>query len=135
MSAASNQRGGARAGEVAFHHPVAFWFGVVAVTAGVLLHIPMVLHGRHNGYRLAGMPMDAGMLIGMAAILVGLVASLYGLYPRASERGIGGPVNLRIQAMDDAPIGLAHIGLLLTMAVAITIDIMIRPRWPSSSRG
>ena len=124
MSVASNQRGGARAGEVAFHHPVAFWFGVVAVTSGVLLHIPMVLHGRHNGYRLAGMPMDAGMLIGMAAILVGLVASLYGLYPRASERGIDGPVNLRIQAMDDAPISLAHIGLLLTMAVAITIDIM-----------
>ena len=65
---------------------MAFWFGVVAVTAGVLLHIPMLLHGRHNGYRLVGMPMDAGMLIGMAAILVGRVASLYGLYPRASER-------------------------------------------------
>ena len=96
----------------------------MAVTSGVLLHIPMVLHGRHNGYRLAGMPMDAGRLIGMAAILVGLVASLGGLYPRPSERGIGGPVNLPIQAMDDAPIVAAHIGLLLTMAVAITIDIM-----------
>lgn len=76
MSAAANQRGGARAGEVAFHHPVTFWFGIVAVTAGVLLHLPMVLHGRHNGYWLAGMPMDAGMLMGMGAILVGLVASL-----------------------------------------------------------
>ena len=39
-------------------------------------------------------------------------------------RGIGGPINLRIQAMDDAPINPAHIGLLLTMAVAITIDTM-----------
>ena len=124
MTAVSNQPASARVGEVAFHHPVAFWFGVVAVTAGVLLHIPMYLHGRHNGYRLVGMPMDDGMLIGMAAILVGLVASLYGLYPQRSERSTVGPADLRIQAMDDAPIGWAHIGLLLTMAVAVTIDIM-----------
>ena len=125
MTARSNRPAGARVGEVAFHHPVAFWFGVVTVTAGVLMHIPMYLHGRHNGYRLAGMPMDAGMLMGMVAIVVGLVASLYGLYPGRSARGTGSHIdNLRIQAMDDAPIAWAHIGLLLTMAVAVTIDIM-----------
>lgn len=113
-----------RSGGVAFHHPAAFWFGVVAVTAGVLLHIPMYLMGRQNGYRLAGMPMDDGMVFGMAAIVVGLCASLYGLYPDLSERRAEKIGNVRIQAMDDAPIGWAHIGLLLTMAVAITIDIM-----------
>ena len=124
MTVTSNPTRVDRSGAVTFHHPVAFWFGVVAVTAGVLLHLPMYLMGRHNGYRLAGMPMDAGMLFGMAAIVVGLAASLYGLHPDLSERRAGGASKLRIQAMDDAPIGWAHIGLLLTMAVAITIDIM-----------
>lgn len=28
-------------GGVTFHHPLAFWFGVIAVTAGVAAHIPM----------------------------------------------------------------------------------------------
>lgn len=124
MTMTSKQVRGAHSGTVTFHHPAAFWFGVVAVTAGVLLHIPMYLMGQHNGYRLVGMPMDDGMLYGMAAIVVGLVASLYGLYPDLSERRAADVGNLRIQAMDDAPIGWAHIGLLLTMAVAITIDIM-----------
>ena len=124
MTVTSNPTRVDRSGAVTFHHPVAFWFGVVAVTAGVLLHLPMYLMGRHNGYRLAGMPMDDGMLFGMAAIVVGLCASLYGLYPNRPEHRTEGIGNLRIQAMDDAPIGWAHIGLLLTMAVAITIDIM-----------
>ena len=72
MTATSNPTRVDRSGAVTFHHPAAFWFGVVAVTAGVLLYLPMYLMGRHNGYRLAGMPMDDGMLFGMAAIVVGL---------------------------------------------------------------
>ena len=74
-----------RLGGVTFHHAGAFWFGVVAVTAGVIAHIPMYLMGRNTGYRLVGMPMDMPMKIGMAAIIGGLIASLYGLYPRSAE--------------------------------------------------
>lgn len=48
-------------GAVEFAHPVAFWFGVVAVIAGVLAHLPMYLMGRNMGYRPAGMPMDTSM--------------------------------------------------------------------------
>ncbi len=62
-----------RLGGVTFHHAGAFWFGVVAVTAGVIAHIPMYMMGGNIGYRLAGMPMDTPMKIGMAAIVVGLV--------------------------------------------------------------
>jgi putative MFS transporter len=51
-------------GGVTFHHPIAFWFGVVAVTAGVIAHIPMYLMGKDNGYKLVGMPMDRPMMIG-----------------------------------------------------------------------
>ena len=41
-----------RLGGVTFHHAGAFWFGVVAVTAGVIAHIPMYLMGENIGYRL-----------------------------------------------------------------------------------
>ena len=43
----------------------AFILGVLAVTAGVLLHMPMFLMGRMNHFHLAGMKMDGGMLAGM----------------------------------------------------------------------
>jgi putative MFS transporter len=39
----------------------AFVLGVIAVTAGVLLHLPMFMMGRSTGFRLYGMPMGADM--------------------------------------------------------------------------
>ena len=59
----------------------AFVLGCLAVTAGVLLHIPMFLMGRDMHYRLAGMPMDAEMLVGMALIVAGVGVAAYGLLP------------------------------------------------------
>lgn len=79
--------------------------------------------GKDTGYRLVGMPMDMSMMLGMAAILVGLVASLYGLYPR-SAANIAMASKIRVLALDDARISWAHVGLLMAMAVAVTIDIM-----------
>ena len=111
-------------GGVRFHHAGAFWFGVVAVTAGVIAHIPMYLMGKDIGYRLAGMPMDTPMLIGMGAIVVGFIASLYGLYPPPSATKSRIASHIRVRALDDAPLSWAHVGLLLTMAVAVTIDVM-----------
>lgn len=111
-------------GGVAFHHPVAFWFGVLTVTAGVIAHIPMYLMGKDNGYKLVGMPMDMPMMIGMAAIIVGLVASLYGLYPRSVPMNAGMASKIRVSALDDAPLNITHVGLLLAMAMAVMIDIM-----------
>ncbi len=101
-----------------------FWFGVIAVTSGVLLHLPMYVMGRAHGYRLAGMPMDAPMQFGMAAIIVGLAACLYGLYPRTAGTTARAASRIRVSALDDAPLTLAHAGLLVTMTVAVTIDIM-----------
>ena len=112
------------AGEVKFHHPFAFWFGVVAVTAGVIAHIPMYLMGKDNGYKLVGMPMDTPMLIGMAAIIIGMISSLYGLYPKAKVVDMDKVARLRVSTLDDAPLNLAHFGLILAMAMAVTIDIM-----------
>lgn len=111
-------------GGVTFHHPVAFWFGVMAVTVGVIGHIPMYLMGKDNGYKLVGMPMDLPMKIGMVAIIVGLVASLYGLFPRPIAANAESTSKIRVSALDDAPLGVTHVGLLLAMAVAVMIDIM-----------
>ena len=107
-----------------FAHAGAFWFGVIAVTGGVILHLPMYFMARNNGYRLAGMPMDRPMQIGMGAIVVGLIASLYGLFPRSATANAAKASRIRVSAIDDAPLTLAHAGLLLTMTIAVTIDIM-----------
>ena len=37
----------------------AFIVGVIAVTAGVIMHIPMFMMGKDMGFRLYGMPMGA----------------------------------------------------------------------------
>ena len=111
-------------GGIAFPHPVAFWFGTLATTLGVVLHLPMYIGARDMGYRLVGMPMDPAMMVGMALILIGLVASLYGLYPRSAEATAGLVSQIRVRALDEAPIRAAHVGLLVVMAIAVTIDVM-----------
>jgi putative MFS transporter len=111
-------------GGVTFGHAGAFWLGVAAVTGGVIMHLPMYLMGKGNGYRLAGMPMETPMKVGMAAILVGLAVSLYGLFPRHAPPNAAIASRIRVSALDDAPLTLAHAGLMLTMMIAVTIDIM-----------
>ena len=51
---------------------VAFGIGVIAVTAGVLLHAPMFWMGRNMHFMLAGMPMGADMIAGMFLIIGGV---------------------------------------------------------------
>jgi hypothetical protein len=120
----SGMAGLRRLGGVTFHHAGAFWFGVVAVTGGVIGHFPMYLMGKDIGYRLVGMPMDMPMKVGMVAIVVGLIASLYGLYPRSAEATARAASRIRVSALDDAPLSFTHVTLLLAMALAVIIDIM-----------
>ncbi len=110
-------------GGITFHHPAAFWFGAVALSAGVLLHLPMYLGARDAGYKMAGMAVDGPMKAGMALILVGLAATSYGLLPSLSRRRPAA-ASLRVRALDDAKLSRAHVGLLLVMAAAVTIDVM-----------
>ena len=123
MASASAGRGTA-VGGVTYARPAAFWVGIACVSAGVLLHLPMYVGAAEMGYRLAGMAMDPPMIAGMVLIVVGLVATTFGLVsrqpgPQADEVG-----QIRVRALDDAPIRPAHIGLLLVMAAAVTIDVM-----------
>lgn len=102
--------------------PVFFWSGTALVTAGTILHLPMYLQAHDMHYRLAGMRMDPEMQIGMVAIVVGFALAGYGLLPRrATHDRVAG---LRVRALDDAKMTRLHVGLLVVLAMAVTIDVM-----------
>ena len=109
---------------ILFGHQGAFWAGIVAVTVGVLLHLPMYLEAGDIGYRLVAMPMDMPMMIGMGLIVVGLAATIWGLIPKDSSPMLTSGMQIRIRALDEVRIRSAHVGLLLVMAAAVTIDVM-----------
>ena len=107
-----------------FGNPGAFWAGLVAVTAGVILHLPMYLEARNVGFHLAGMPLDVPMIVGMVLIVTGLAATLWALIPHDHLTTLSSDAHLRVQALDDVPIRAAHVALMLVMAAAVTIDVM-----------
>jgi putative MFS transporter len=112
------------AAAITYGNRTAFWAGITAVTAGVLLHLPMYVEARDVHYRLAGMGADRPMILGMVLIVAGLAATFYGLYPPAAAALHERVARIRVRALDDAAIRPAHVGLLLVMAVAVTIDVM-----------
>jgi putative MFS transporter len=109
---------------VTYAHPAAFWFGATAVSVGILLELPFFFSARDTHYQLHGKPVDPLMLFGMFLVVVGVAATAYGLFPRLSEVSRGYVSNIKVRALDEAPIKPAHVGLLLVMAAAITIDVM-----------
>lgn len=102
-------------------HAAAFWLGCMAVTAGVLLHIPMFLMGRYTHFRMVGMPMGAGMLAGMGLIVAGFGATAYGLKPARRAASIDYE---EITPPEDAPLTRAHWVQITVLAVALIIDVM-----------
>ncbi len=116
-------RRGCGRGGITFHHAAPFWFGTAAITLGVVLHLPMYLGARDMDYRLVGMAMDGLMVAGMGLILVGLAATVYGLFPPSSSLRPS-TSSLQVKALDDAHLSVTHVGLLLVLAAAVTIDVM-----------
>ncbi|WP_425230862.1 MFS transporter [Sphingomonas sp.] len=102
----------------------AFVLGCIAVTAGVIAHLPMFLMAREMHYRLAGMPMGAGMLAGMALIVVGVVVAGYGLLPRDLAAQRAAAAAIVVAAPEDARLGWQHWRLMIVLVVALIIDVM-----------
>jgi putative MFS transporter len=102
----------------------AFALGCIAVTAGVCAHLPMFAMARSMHYRLAGMPMDTVMLSGMASIVLGTLVAAYGLLPRNVVAQRAAAADIVIAAPEDAPIRLAHWGLMAVLVIALVIDVM-----------
>ncbi|HVW98424.1 MAG TPA: MFS transporter [Mucilaginibacter sp.] len=110
-------------GKIAFRSKGAFWIGFSCVAAGVALQLPMYINAAGMGYRLVGMRMSTTMDMGMVLVVIGLLTTLYSLWPPKGERESGNE-SIRVRALDDAPINATHIGLLIVMAIAITLDVM-----------
>ena len=102
----------------------AFALGCIMVSAGVLLHIPMFLMGKDMGFKLAGMPMDNGMLVGMFLIIAGIAVAGYGLLPRGVGAQIKSGARITVAAPEDAKLGPAHALLMVVLVVALIIDVM-----------
>jgi len=100
---------------------LAFWLGSAIVSAGVLLHLPMFWMGRNSGFVLSGMPMDAGMIWGMAFIVLGIIGAGYGLLPKTVSLVDAHEI---LAPTQDAPLSAAHWKLMLVLAVALVIDVM-----------
>ncbi len=102
----------------------AFALGCVAVTAGVLMHLPMFLMGRMMHFRLAGMAMGWDMVLGMGLIIAGVGIAAWGLLPRDVARQREAADTIEISAPEDAPLGAAHWRLMAVLVVALIIDVM-----------
>ncbi len=103
---------------------LAFLFGCVAVTAGVLLHLPMFWMGRNMGFSLAGMAMDRGMIFGMYLIVAGVGIAAYGLLPSRAAHVAHAASRIKVGAPEDAALSPAHWGLMIALVVALVIDVM-----------
>ncbi len=112
---------------ISFHRPLAFWLGCALLVAGVLAHMPMFLMAAPMHYRLAGMPMDATMLTGMAMIPLGLALAAWGLMPRIEQRRQtlqGARGHIFFHVADGVPLNRAHWTLVLVLVVALAVDVM-----------
>jgi putative MFS transporter len=103
---------------------LAFWFGSALVTAGVILHLPMFLMARHSGFVLAGMSMDAGMVAGMAVIVLGIGFGAYGLLPKFADSPHEQTRWTAVYPPAGAPLTRTHWGIAALLALALVIDIM-----------
>jgi len=101
-----------------------FVLGCIAVTIGVLMHVPMFLMGRHMHFMLAGMPMGWDMVGGMGLIILGCAIAAWGLLPRGIPAQLAAGESFEIAAPEDAHLGPAHWGLMAVLVVALIIDIM-----------
>lgn len=101
-----------------------FAIGVIAVTIGVVLHLPMFWMGRSMGFHMAGMPMDSGMIAGMWLIIAGIAVAAFGLLPRNLAAQRAASEGLVVAAPEDAPLSRAHWRLMFVLVIALVIDIM-----------
>jgi len=102
----------------------AFVLGVIAVTIGVLLHIPMFMMGKDMGFRLAGMPMEPDMIWGMVLIIGGVGVAGYGLLPKNVAQQLAASQEIVVSPPEDAPLTAAHWRLMFVLVIALIIDVM-----------
>lgn len=100
-----------------------FWGACFAIGAGVLLHLPMLEMAHRMGNRIAGMPMDTSMWLGMVLIVLGVPAAIYGALPRR-RASHGSHAGTLFEAPDSTPLNRWHAGVLAVLTLGLVIDVM-----------
>ncbi len=100
-----------------------FWGACLAISIGVLLHLPMLAMAHRMGNHLHGMPMDSGMWIGMGLIILGVPAAIYGALPR-QRAPHGSHAGTSFEAPDSTPLNRWHAAVLLVLTLGLVIDVM-----------
>ena len=90
---------------------------------GILLHLPMLAHGHAMDNRLAGMPMDGAMLLGMAGIAAGATMASFGAI-RAGGEARPGPLAPTFEAPPETRLNRWHAALLAVLTIGLVIDVM-----------
>lgn len=100
-----------------------FWLGCAAISAGVLLHLPMLAMAHRMGNHLVGMPVDWQMIVGMGLIGLGVPLACWGALPRhRAPHGDGAGTNY--EAPDSTPLNRWHAAVLLVLTLGLVIDVM-----------
>lgn len=75
------------------------------------------------GNHIAGMPMDPWMWTGMALILLGVPAAIFGALPRHRTKH-GARAGTLYEAPNSTPLGRWHVAVLLVLILGLVIDVM-----------
>src|SRR3954452_21807622 len=114
--------GAARASIIGERAPI-FWGACLAIAAGVLMHLPMLAMAHRMGNRLYGMPTGPEMWAGMALIILGVPAAIYGALPKERAKH-GAHAGTSYEAPDSTPLGIWHAGVLVVLILGLVIDVM-----------
>jgi putative MFS transporter len=100
-----------------------FWAGCASISAGVLLHLPMLAMAHSMGNHIVGMPMDPWMWLGMALIVAGVPMSIFGALPK-QRAPHGSHAGTLYEADDSTPLNRWHAGVLVVLILGLIIDVM-----------
>ena len=111
-----------KGGTEAARRRLAFVLGSIAVSAGVVLHLPMFLSAADQRYVLSGMGIDRLMVAGMVLIGAGMAAVVFGLSPTREQRRRRVRQTVLVSSLDETRIGRQHVWLMVVLTVAIAVD-------------
>lgn len=83
----------------------------------------MLAMAHDMGNHIVGMPMDPWMWVGMALILLGVPAAVYGALPARRIRHDAHAGTL-YEAGETTPLGRWHAAILVVLIVGLVIDVM-----------
>lgn len=99
-----------------------FVVGTLGCVAGFLLHLQMFVDAAPMHYHMVGMSTGGDMFVGMTLLAGGLAMAFAGLVIASPPRREATPANF--VALDEAPLTRRHWLVLITLALAVVIDLM-----------